>query len=118
MINAKQVYGTYPHVQMRFHIGQLMGNESAGKKAAALGRLVGKYIYNCNDQEEERDYVENNIDASFTWDDTPEGHDFWSEVHRHKIPAEFEDAWLKRVVPRRAKVIKPAVLKKRVGWWV
>lgn len=115
MINAKQVYGTYPHVQMRWHIEQLMGGEPAAKKAQALGRLVTKYIRNCNEQEEDRDHVAADIDQSFTWEDTPEGHNFWSTINRRDVPQVFLDQWLKQ--PRAKKEIPKAAPKKRVGWW-
>lgn len=111
MINAKQVFGTYPHVQMRWYIARTVADEA--RRPYELGQLVKKYVYNCNEQNED-DEVKVDIDSSFIWDDTPEGHAFWSVISQH-VPEHFKDMWLKE--PRAKKPIAKPIKPKRVGWW-
>ena len=120
MITAKQVYGTYPHVQMRWYIERTKPEATKAAKAAFLGQLVGKFVANCNAQHDYRDDVPADIDVAFTWDDTQEGHNYWAEVNRHaNMPEEFVDQWLRQAKPKVMKVpvAAPAPKLKRVGWW-
>lgn len=113
MINAKQVFGTYPHVQMRWYVEQTVADEA--RRPYELSQLVKKYVNNCNEQNGD-DEVQFDIDASFIWDDTPEGHGFWQGISAH-VPEHFKDQWLKRPKVKKQPAAKP-VKPKRVGWWV
>ena len=112
MINAKQVFGTYPHVQMRWHIARTVADEA--RRPYELGQLVKKFVFNHNDQND-FDEVQESIDASFTWADTPEGHAFWSDISQH-VPEHFKDQWLKQPKVKKQLMAKP-IKPKRVGWW-
>lgn len=116
MITAKQVYGTYPHVQMRWYIERTKPEATKAQKAASLGQLVGKFVANHNAQNPDLLMVIDNVDAAFVWDNTQEGFNYWEEVSR-LVPQEFVDQWLKPEKPIKVKLPPPAPKLKQVGWW-
>lgn len=114
MITAKQLKDTYPHRQMRMYIEDEYRHMTPQGKAAQLGALVKKFLKNFEADvgwgPRDLDEVPQDIDQAFTWEDTPEGFEFWRHIHRDIfVPVEIVEA------PKPAKGKAP---KKRVGWWV
>lgn len=121
MITAKQMVGTEAHVQLRWYIEQTMGQEYiAYQRASALGKLVTKYLNNCNKQHPNRGIVPRIINA-FLWDITPEGTYLWDGIHSEfdNCPDEFKDKWLGKPKREKVKVVKvKKQAPRQVGWWV
>ena len=70
----------------KFIINVSNNRYSSSKRAYALGFLEGKnslltLMKECI-----------NINYSFTWSETPEGHKFWSDLH-HKQTDDFRKVW-------------------------
>lgn len=97
MITAKDLYGTKAHDQLRAFINLNFPQFTAGQRSYRLGLLTRRFISNANDT--------SSVIAAFVWGGTPEGHDFWSDVHYCHI----SDNWPANV--GKAKKAKP------VGWW-
>lgn len=129
MFTAKQLKDTYPHKQMRRYIEATVAD--AAKRPAALGQLVKKFMANCEKQF--RGFgVPNNVDAAFSWANTPEGYGFWAIINAH-VPKEaakakpvivdFEAAFapfeppVAPVAPKKEDKAAPKPAPKQVGWW-
>ena len=111
MITAKQLYNTYPHKQMRMYVEATFNRISWPSE---LSKLTRKFLRNFRDQDggwdlHDVDAIPRNIDAAFTWGDTPEGHDFWRRIGDYR-PAPI----VPKVAKPKAAVPAP---KKSVGWW-
>lgn len=139
MITAKQLNGTYPHRQMRMYIEDQYAHMTPEGRAAKLGALVKKFLFNFNKNphggnrwgQKGIDEVPDNIDEAFLWADTPEGFDFWEHIQDFRPQAEEARiapgpwdvpafaAGFEELVGKPVKVKLPkAAPKKRIGWWV
>jgi hypothetical protein len=114
MLTAKMLYNTYAHKQMRMYIDQEYAQLPHWMRSQKLGQLTKKFLHNFADQfrgDQDLVGVPGNIDEAFTWEDTPEGHEFWKRICG-MMPEEGVMA-----APKRAKVAKAPAPKKKVGWW-
>ncbi len=136
MITAKQLKDTYPHRQMRMYIEDEYAHMTPKGRAAKLGALVKKFLFNFNNepnapQWKNLDQVPENVDAAFLWFGTPEGQDFWERIHDYAPPREeariAPGPWdvapfgggFEQLIGKPVKVKLPkAAPKKRIGWWV
>lgn len=132
MITAKQLKDTYPHRQMRMYIEDLHVGKPASYRAAMLGALVKKFLFNFNNEPnaphwKNFDQVPDNVEIAFLWLNTPEGQDFWERVNDFvpEVAAVPQpNPWamaFKGLVGKPVKIKLPkaakAAPKKRVGWW-
>lgn len=129
MITAKQLNGTYPHRQMRMYIENKYPDAHAYTRGAHLTVLVKKFLKNFEDQAGgwdlgDVDVVPRDIDAAFTWEDTPEGQVFWQIINdmqpEQVVPGNnlWVDWGAPAVAVKKAKAAAPkAPLKKQIGWW-
>ena len=112
MVTAKELLGTYPHQQMRAYLKGKFPQDTPKQHGARLSALVKKWLHNYHNELNgwwrllDDNGVPRDIDNSFTWGGTPEGHEFWANIHRLELP---------RPMPMAKKVKdKP---RKKVGWW-
>ena len=102
MITAKALYGTKAHDQLRAFINLNFPQLTAGQRSYRLGLLTRWFISNFDSWYPVQDP---SVINAFTWNDTPEGHNFWANVHYCRI----NDNW-----PTNVGKVKKA---KPVGWW-
>lgn len=117
MITAKMLRDTYPHRQMRAYIDDIHRDLTVAQRAAKLGALVSKYIKNCNEIGWVKGAVAEDIDGSFTWRETPEGHDFWSTINNYWPPRAVQPVKLEAEVKPEKKAVPKPEKKPKVGWW-
>lgn len=131
MITAKQLKDTYPHKQMRMYIEDLYPGATLAQRAAHLGALVKKFLFNFAIDPHggfgDKDEVPKDINTAFIWGDTPEGQKFWGCIHDYEpveevLPPPRDNPWVidgfEELVGKKAKVKLPkAAPKKVVGWW-
>lgn len=108
MITAKELYGTYPHQQMRMYLLHTFPLDTPRQTGVRLAALVKKFLRNRNAQHPFDNFIPRNVDEAFVWDETPEGWGFWHEVQEFR-PARAD-------VPNPVKAAKEAP-RKKVGWW-
>lgn len=126
MIKVADIRNTVAYKQLR-----AWNNRVNDGNPWSMGALVKKYLVNINDQKpvhwKPDDHVD--IDISFIWDMTPEGHHFWSRIQN----VEIEEAVIDRPAPApraaglafageavRPEAKKPKAKeepKKVLGWW-
>lgn len=115
MITAKMLRDTYPHRQMRAYIDNIHRDLTVGQRAAKLGALVSKYIKNCNRIGKE--HVAADIDESFVWITTPEGHNFWATINDYRPARVIQPVKLEAEVKPEKKAVPKPEKKPKVGWW-
>lgn len=85
MYKAADIRGTLAYTQIRRAIGQL--NVGPVEQAIYQRKLVNRYLKNLNEQHPDGHWIiadgrldDLNLDSSFIWRDTPEGHEFWWHI--------------------------------------
>lgn len=107
MFTVEQLRGTRPYMQMKEYIEEEYQHLNQRQRAGRLSSLVKKYMKNV-EREVDWDVVPDDIDGSFTWALTPEGHQFWKDIN------DFPGLPRKPVKGKGKPAQQP---KKKVGWW-
>lgn len=112
-MDIKELRKSIAYQQLRDYVRE---HVEPGRQPYELGQLAKRFMARYDEQHPgiDRPFLWD-IDAAFIWEDTAEGHDYWSSLNNCTPVDDLNPCPINGVA--KAKVAKIAP-KKRVGWWV